>query len=223
VTDVITAPITLEQQIIAAAVTVSDQGISAPISEEVQRIIVPVHFGLKGDAGPVGLDSTVPGPAGEQGPEGPVGPEGAVGPAGADGADGPQGPQGEIGPQGPAGADSTVPGPTGPTSLSILAFTSPPAPSDGNQAPEMYMPRSGAFSYAEASGAARSQAVSVDILKNGVSIFTVTPLPDCPAIGGVGARRVPDVASFAQGDRITVSLSGCAGDVPKIITYIGFN
>jgi len=195
---VITAPITLEQQSIAAPVTVEAQVISAPILEEAQQVVAPVHFGLKGDDGE----------AGSQGPEG---------------AAGAQGPTGPTGPAGPQGADSTVPGPEGPTSLTLLVFTSPPSPSDGAQSPEMYMPRSGDFSYVEASGAARAQAAAVDILKNGASVFTVTPLPDCPALGGVGTRRTPDVVSFAQGDRITVSLSGCAGDAAKIVTTIGFN
>ena len=241
----ITAPITLEQQSITAPVTVEAQVISAPISEEAQQIVAPLHFGLKGDdgesaylvavangfegnepewlaslVGPSGADSTVPGPAGVEGPAGPPGPQGEPGPQGPQGG---QGAQGEIGETGPQGADSTVPGPEGPTSLTLLVFTSPPSPSDGEQTPEMYMPRSGDFSYVEASGAARTQAVAVDILKNGVSVFTVTPLPDCPAIGGVGTRRTPDVVSFAQGDRITVSLSGCAGDAAKIVTTMGFN
>jgi hypothetical protein len=55
-----------------------------------------------GSQGPVGNDSTVPGPQGNQGPQGD-----------ASTVAGPQGPQGGYGSQGPVGNDSTVPGPQG--------------------------------------------------------------------------------------------------------------
>jgi hypothetical protein len=58
---------------------------------------------IKGDTGPKGADSTVPGPTGPQGALGPVGPIGPIGPVGPAGPVGPTGSAGPIGPTGPAG------------------------------------------------------------------------------------------------------------------------
>ena len=70
--------------------------------------------GPKGDTGPTGADSTVPGPPGLTGPQGPKGDTGLTGAdstvPGPPGVTGPQGPKGDKGDTGPA---STVPGPQG--------------------------------------------------------------------------------------------------------------
>jgi hypothetical protein len=61
---------------------------------------------IKGDTGPKGADSTVPGPVGPIGPIGPIGPVGPQGVQGPVGAQGPQGVKGDTGNMGPAGPGS---------------------------------------------------------------------------------------------------------------------
>jgi len=56
---------------------------------------------LKGEKGDRGLDSSVPGPIGEQGPQGPQGEPGPRGPQGEEGPVGPPGPEGPQGNDGP--------------------------------------------------------------------------------------------------------------------------
>ena len=78
------------------------------VSQEHKHIVVKNAGGLRGVAGPQGIQG-IPGPAGERGPagiQGERGPAGEAGPAGIQGERGPAGERGETGatgPQGPAG------------------------------------------------------------------------------------------------------------------------
>lgn len=83
-----------------------------PLCEVARQIlenpIKPVETvtGPKGDMGPPGKDSTVPGPQGPPGKDGKDGKDGAPGPRGVPGVpgkDGAPGKEGHVGPRGPAG------------------------------------------------------------------------------------------------------------------------
>jgi hypothetical protein len=82
---------------------------------------VPATPTVKGDPGPAGADSTVPGPAGPPGPQGATGATGAQGPIGTTGPAGPTGATGAPGPQGPAG----------PATYAAIGTTAPATPAVG--------------------------------------------------------------------------------------------
>lgn len=104
----------------------------------------------------------------------------------------------------------------------VFLFTSPATPVAGDQLPEFYADRALTLDFVQASGAARPAVVTVDVKKNGTSIFPTTTKPDAPAAGGLGTRRVPDTVGVSQGDRLTVSFSGTDfTDSDKILVYIG--
>lgn len=115
------------------------------------------------------------------------------------------------GAQGPAGTDTRV-----------YVFTSRPTPATGDQLPEFYADRAVTLDFVQASGAARVAAVTVDLKKNGTSVFPVTTKPDAPLAGGLGTRRVPDTTNVAQGDKLTVNFASTDfSDTDKIVVYIG--
>jgi hypothetical protein len=81
------------------------------INEEGARVELAIPSGPKGDTGPAGKDSIIPGPVGPKGDIGPLGkdsivpgPSGSIGPIGLTGPIGPTGPIGLTGAVGPIGA-----------------------------------------------------------------------------------------------------------------------
>lgn len=131
----------------------------------------------------------------------PHGPEGPQGPAGNDGADGADGADGVV-------HDEWV-------------FTSGADLVDGDQVPVRLVNRAVTLEYVRGYGAARATPITVDLEKNGTSVFPTTTKPDIPSAGGAGTSRVPDTTAVAQGDILTVNFAGVNGDGP-VQVHVGY-
>jgi hypothetical protein len=149
---------------------------------------------------------------------------GPAGPTGATGADGAPGAGGSGGTGMPSGAyyeeaDDrflTMPVQGTDTNTDEWTFTFPYTLTDGQVFPSrVLMAPCRIVSYRAYNDSVRNSAITVDIKKNGVSVFPSATKPDIPAAASTsGTAREPDTQDWAAGDVMTVHLSGSNGNGP---------
>jgi hypothetical protein len=181
-------------------------------------------WGVKGSAGAAGAT----GAAGEAGVPGFIYFEeadtivfpGPAGPTGATGADGAPGSGGGASSMPALIAEEVVdygmPVTTSDTNTDEWTFTFPYSLTDGQVFPSrVLMAPCRIVSYRAYNDAVRNSAITVDIKKNGVSVFPSATKPDIPAAASTsGTAREPDTQDWAAGDVMTVHLSGSNGNGP---------
>lgn len=174
--------------------------------------------GPQGPAGPTGSPG-VPGPAGETGPEGP---QGTPGPQGAEGPEGPQGPQGPEGPQGVPGA----PGTDKPLeSLTVAASDEVTPLTAGASKVTWFAPYDFVIAevFAGVTGPSSSGAITVDLNKAGVSIFSTCPSIDMgESTSLTGTVAVLATPTIAKGDKLSVDIDAAGtGATGLKVTIVG--
>jgi hypothetical protein len=76
-----------------------------------------------------------------------------------------------------------------------------------------YTERAGTLLFARADRSAGNGTLTatVDLLRNGISVFTVTPKPTVAAATFLGPERVPDVPGFVKGDYLQAEILATGG------------
>lgn len=139
----------------------------------------------------------IPGPQGPVGPTGPTGATGSTGPTGPTGATGATGPAGATGSTGPAGPFVTPFSQSG--TLAVVTGTIP-----------WIVPKAMTITgwIAGVTTAPTGASIIIDILKNGVTVFTTQAnRPTIPAGSTTSGVAPADVTSFAAGDHVTCNVS----------------
>jgi hypothetical protein len=77
--------------------------------------------------------------------------------------------------------------------------------------------------YAWATDKAPTGTLTVDVLKNGSSIFTSNPKPQITSGNFLGADATPNVTSFSKGDKFEIQVLSTGGADGRIGVLIRFN
>jgi hypothetical protein len=203
------------------------QGPAGPTGEE----------GPQGPTGSPGVDGAVgpTGPTGPMGADGAPGAEGATGPAGADGAVGPAGPQGiqgvpgvagadgAVGPQGPTGATGAT-GPVGPSILPVACSDETTTLTAGTAKVTFRMPFALTLTKIKASltTASTSGLVTIDVNKNGTSLFSTALTIDAneKTSATAAAPAVLATTALADDDEITIDIDGAGTGAKGLKVYL---
>jgi hypothetical protein len=178
--------------------------------------VLEVAGGIKGDPGPRGADSTVPGPQGPQGDIGPAGPQGPEGPAstvpGPQGVQGIQGLQGAQGIQGPKG-DPGIQGPEGPKGDTGLTGLQGPQGPQGEQGIQGNIGPQGPAGPAPSWGAITGTLASQTDLKNALDGKSDNPTRKAALVMeqeffSVNANFGQGLAGAAQGSGVIQARAG---------------
>jgi hypothetical protein len=97
-------------------------------------------------------------------------------------------------------------------------FTFPYSLTDGQVYPGIPMRACTVTNYRGYSDYARTSDITIDVKKNGTTVFSAATKPKLAAAGGVDTARVPDTLTWADGDIMTIHLSGSNGNGPAVLT-----